>query len=51
MNFYGKDTCVKGIMIELNRKFYMGESTGEKHSGFDKLKNDLEDLREFSIFS
>lgn len=50
MKFYGKDKRVQGIMIELNRKLYMDESTGKKHPGFDKLKNDLENLRELLMF-
>ena len=40
-NYYLEDRRVKGIMIELNRKLYMNEATGEKAPGFSELKADL----------
>ena len=45
MAFYETEPRVHGIMIELNRKLYMNEATGEKHSGFEKLQVDLLELR------
>lgn len=32
------------IMIEINRKLYMNESTGEKHSGFEQIRRTVRDL-------
>ena len=40
--YYQKDKNVQSIMIELNRRLYMEERTGEKSSGYDKVKSDLE---------
>lgn len=34
-----KDRRVQGIMIEVNRKLYMDEETGEKNEGFYLLRN------------
>ena len=32
------------VMIEVNKRLYMNEYTLEKTEGFDKLKNDIQDL-------
>jgi N-formylglutamate deformylase len=40
--YYQKNKNVYSVMIEVNRELYMNEKTGDKHSGYDKLKIDLE---------
>jgi len=40
--YYQKNKNVHSIMIEVNRKLYMDEKTGNKNSGFDKLKFNLD---------
>lgn len=39
MKYYQKDKRVSSVMIEVNRKLYMNESTGEKTTGFDTVKS------------
>ena len=39
MKYYGKDKRVASIMIEVNRRLYMNEVTGEKLSGFEAVKS------------
>ncbi len=39
MKYYMKDKRVSSVMIEVNRKLYMDESTGEKSSGFKAVKS------------
>lgn len=44
--FYGKDTRVQSVMVELRRDLYMDETTGEKVEGpFHRLQAVLTDLR------
>jgi N-formylglutamate deformylase len=38
LKFYGKDNRVASIMIELNRKLYMDEETGEKLLSFPAIR-------------
>ena len=38
LQFYGKDKRVASIMIELNRKLYMDEETGEKLLSFPAIQ-------------
>lgn len=40
--FRGVDPRVLSIMIEVNRSLYMDERTGERHAGFDPLRQMLE---------
>lgn len=37
MKYYLKDQRVASVMIEINRKLYMDEDTGEKNASFDKV--------------
>lgn len=37
MKYYLKDKRVSSVMIEINRKLYMDEATGEKLAGFEEL--------------
>ncbi|NJD03405.1 MAG: N-formylglutamate amidohydrolase [Ruminiclostridium sp.] len=39
MKYYMKDRRVSSVMIEVNRKLYMNEATGEKSLGFDSVKS------------
>jgi N-formylglutamate deformylase len=41
MAFYHKELSVKSIMVEINRKLYMDESTGLKNTGFHSVKRHL----------
>lgn len=40
--YHQKVKIVYSIMIEINRSLYMDENTGEKSSGYVKMKSDLE---------
>jgi N-formylglutamate amidohydrolase len=44
LEYSGKDKRVSSIMIEVNRKLYMNESTGEKLIIFPEMKNILKEL-------
>lgn len=44
MKHYQKESRVLSIMIEINRKLYMDESTGKKNNRFDKLKGNLSEI-------
>jgi len=39
--YYQKSKNVCSVMIEVNRKLYMNEKTGNKNSGYDKVKLDI----------
>lgn len=41
LDFYNKQANVATVMIEINRKVYLDEKTGQKTQGFDKIHNDL----------
>ena len=44
--FYGTDTRVQSVMVELRRDLYMDEATGERrHEGFRRLQGALTELR------
>jgi N-formylglutamate amidohydrolase len=44
--FYGRDTRVQSVMIELRRDLYMDEATGEKKKeGFARIRTVLNELR------
>ncbi len=38
MKYYGKDSRVLSVMVEVNRKLYMDEQTMAKSAGFEKTK-------------
>ncbi len=38
IKYYGKDRRVVSVMVEVNRKLYMNEKTGEKTKDFEKTK-------------
>lgn len=38
IKYYGKDKRVVSVMIEVNRRLYMDEKTGEKSDGFEKTR-------------
>jgi N-formylglutamate deformylase len=44
MKFYGKDQRVSSIMIELNRKLYVDENTGEKLLRFPEIQGAVRQL-------
>ena len=44
MTYYRKDKRVASIMIEVNRRLYMNEATGEKLPGFEVVKTFVMDL-------
>lgn len=44
MKYYLKDKCVSSVMIEVNRKLYMNETTGGKSTEFDSVKGFIGDL-------
>jgi len=44
MKFYEKDGRVSSVMIEVNRKLYMDEATGERNNSFNDTKNIIDDL-------
>ena len=44
MKYYMKDKRVSSVMIEVNRKLYMDESTGEKNAGFDITRSFIDIL-------
>jgi len=42
--WYGKDERVRSVMIEINRRLYMNESTGKKLEYFTALRNELSQI-------
>jgi len=44
LKFLGKDERVSSIMIEINRRLYLDEDTGQKSDGFGKIKDMLGDV-------
>lgn len=44
LKYYGKDRRVSSVMIEINRRLYMDETTGLKLPAFEKIKPDVEEL-------
>jgi len=41
LTYYGSDTRVSALMIEIRRDIYMNESNGERHEGFMQLQRDI----------
>lgn len=48
MKHYGRDRRVVSIMIEVNRRLYMNERTGEKSSGFESTRQMCRKLMELA---
>jgi len=44
MDFYHKDNRVESIMVEINRRLYMNELTGEKNPLFEGCKKNIETI-------
>lgn len=42
--FYGKETRVQSVMIEVRRDLYLDEATGERHEGFLRMRPLLKDF-------
>jgi len=38
LSLYGKDECVRSVMVELNRKIYMDEHSGERSADFGQVR-------------
>lgn len=43
--FFGKNSRVQSLMIEVRRNLYMDESTGERHGGFARIQAVLTEFR------
>lgn len=41
LKYYKQEKRVQSIMLEINRKLYMNEETGEKIERFEELKNNI----------
>lgn len=41
LSYYGSDTRVSALMIEIRRDTYMNEPNGERHEGFTQLQRDI----------
>jgi N-formylglutamate deformylase len=44
MKYYQKDPQVAAVMIEVNRRLYMDETTGIKTSSFDAIRSEVQEL-------
>ncbi len=42
--YYKRDRRVSAVMIEINRKLYMNENTGERNEGFERTKELIRNL-------
>ena len=51
MKYYQKEPRVLSVMIELNRKLYMDEKTGEKSDRFENIKEILSETLSYVINS
>ena len=49
MAFYGHDTRVHAVMVEVNRGLYMNERTGTRLAQFDELRRRLVAVLEEAI--
>jgi N-formylglutamate amidohydrolase len=43
--YFGRDPRVQSLMIEVRRDLYMDEATGERHAGFDRMRDVLTAFR------
>ena len=49
LKYYKKEKRVQSIMLEINRKLYMNEGTGERNENFKKLKKDIKRIIESTL--
>ena len=44
-DYWGRDTRVKSVMIEINKKLYLNPDNTTKSAGFERIKENLERIR------
>jgi N-formylglutamate amidohydrolase len=51
IEYYEKNKNVNSIMIEINRSIYMNETTSEKLSNYNKIKDDIKNIIKIGVKS